>query len=156
VNGPQITVVGNVGSTPRLRTLANGTLVTDFRVAMTPSRFDKTAEAWVDQETLWFGVSCWRALGEHAAMSFNKGDKVIVTGTLSTRAWKDKEGVDRTSMEIDASSAGLDLTRGPVIQKRVERTGPAVTDASSDPWGGQSQGDPQTVEVADLPEQAVA
>jgi single-strand DNA-binding protein len=121
LNAPQITVVGNVGAPPRLRSLADGTFVADFRVAMTPSRFDKTKEAWVDQETLWFSVTCWRSLAEHASMSFNKGDKVVVTGAFSTRTWKDKEGVDRVSNEIDASSVGMDLTRGPVVQKRFER-----------------------------------
>jgi single-strand DNA-binding protein len=121
LNGPQITVVGNVGTPPKLRSLAGGTLVADFRVAMTPSRFDKTSEAWVDQETLWFDVSCWRHVAEHAAMSFHTGDKVIVTGRLSVRSWKDKEDQPRVSMEIDASSVGMDLTRGPVVQRRLER-----------------------------------
>ena len=128
MNGPQITVVGNVGAPPRLRSLADGTFVADFRVAMTPSRFDKTRDAWVDQETLWFSVTCWRSLAEHVSMSVNKGDKVIVTGTFSTRTWKDKEGVDRVSSEIDAASVGVDLTRGPVLQKRFERTTAAEDD----------------------------
>jgi len=122
LNGPQITVVGNVGGEPRLRSLADGTYVADFRVAMTPSRFDKTSESWVDQETLWFSVTCWRTLAEHAHMSVHKGDKVIVTGTFSTRTWTDKDGIDRFSNEIDASSGGVDLTRGPITQRRFVRT----------------------------------
>jgi single-strand DNA-binding protein len=132
VNGPQITVVGNVGGDPRLRNLADGTFVADFRVAMTPSRFDKAREAWVDLPTEWFSVTCWRALAEHAAMSFRRGDKVIVTGTFSTRTWKDKDGLDRVSSEIDATSVGMDVTRGPVQQLRVERPAPATTDERSE------------------------
>jgi single-strand DNA-binding protein len=116
-----MTVVGNVGGTPKLRSLADGTFVTSFSVAMTPSRFDKATEAWVDQETLWFRVTCWRSLAEHAVMSFHTGDKVIVTGTFSTSTWTDKEGLERVSNEIDASSVGMDLTRGPVTQRRFER-----------------------------------
>jgi single-strand DNA-binding protein len=122
LNGPQITVVGHVGGSPRLRSLADGTFVADFRVAMTPSRFDKAREAWVDQPTEWFTVTCWRSLAEHASMSLHKGDKVIVTGSFSTRTWKDKEDVERVSNEIDALSVGMDLTRGPVQQRRFERT----------------------------------
>jgi single-strand DNA-binding protein len=151
LNGPQITVVGHVAASPRLRALAGGTVVADFRVAMTPSRFDKTTEAWVDLETLWFNVSCWRALGEHAALSFNKGDKVVVTGTLSTRSWTSKEGEARTNLEIDATSVGMDLTRGPVIQKRVERTQPAESAAvdAADPWAADQSvvADPVTGEI---------
>jgi single-strand DNA-binding protein len=116
-----MTVVGNVGASPKLRSLADGTFVASFSVAMTPSRYDRGSEAWVDQDTLWFRVTCWRSLAEHAAMSFNKGDKVIVTGTFSTSTWKDKDGVERVSSEIDAVSVGMDLTRGPVTQRRFER-----------------------------------
>jgi single-strand DNA-binding protein len=145
MNGPQITVVGNVAWPPRLRTLASGTVVADFRIGTTPSRFDKVTDAWVDQETLWFNVTCWRTLAENAALSFNKGDRVMVTGSMSTRSWKTKEGEDRTSLEIDATSVGMDLTRGPVIQKRIERTpaaaeGPFAADAEAhvDPTTGES------------------
>jgi single-strand DNA-binding protein len=152
LNGPQITVVGNVGAAPRLRSLADGTFVADFRVAMTPSRYDKTTQAWVDQPTEWFSVTCWRALAEHASMSFHKGDKVIVTGTFSTRTWKDKEGVDRVSSEIEATSVGMDVTRGPVQQKRFERTSTAEVDSRPDEWAAAAAAaDPLTGEI---PEQA--
>lgn len=155
MNAPQITVVGHVGWQPRLRTLAGGTVVADVRVAVTPSRFDKTTQAWVDQETLWFDVTCWRSLAEHAVLSLNKGDKVIVTGRLSTRSWTDKGGESRTSLEIDASSVGMDLSRGPVLQRRLERTPPVedpATDAAGDPWPDPPEGtDPLTGEVG--PEQ---
>ncbi len=142
MNGPQITVVGHVAWPPRLRTLASGTIVADFRVATTPSRFDKTTQAWVDLETLWFGVTCWRSLAEHAALSFNKGDRVIVTGHLSTRSWQGKEGEERNSLEIDATSVGMDLSRGPVLQKRVERaqaTDEGAQNATGDPWAEQPE-----------------
>jgi single-strand DNA-binding protein len=104
---------------------------------MTPRRFDKATESWVDQPTEWFSVTCWRALADHAAMSLHKGHKVIVTGTFSTRTWTDKDGVERVSNEIDASSVGMDLTRGPVVQKRFERStttdvGDKRTDDSND------------------------
>jgi single-strand DNA-binding protein len=85
-------------------------------------------------------------------MSFNKGDKVIVTGAFSSRSWKDKEGVDRTSNEIDAWSVGMDLTRGPVVQKRFERTPALADDKRAEVWTDQSMTvDPVTGEV--IPEQ---
>ena len=148
VNGPQITVVGHVGGTPRLRTLTDGTFVADFRVAMTPSRFDKTTGAWVDQPTEWFSVTCWRALAEHASMSIHKGHKVIVTGTFSTRTWTDKEGVERVSSELDATSVGLDLTRGPVQQRRFERLEAETDDKPTGVWDdGSVTLDPETGEL---------
>jgi single-strand DNA-binding protein len=148
MNGPQITVVGNVAAAPRLRSLADGTVVADFRVAQTPSRYDKARECWVDLEPLWFTVSCWRTLGEHASMSFNKGDKVIVTGRLSTRSWTNDKDELRSSLEIDATSVGMDISRGPVLQKRFERTPSAVDDKPADPWETAQPGvDPSSGEM---------
>jgi single-strand DNA-binding protein len=153
MNGPQITVVGNIAAAPRLRNLADGTVVADFRVAQTPSRYDKARECWVDLEPLWFTVNCWRTLAEHASMSFNKGDRVIVTGRLSTRSWTNDKDEVRSTLEIDAASLGMDISRGPVIQKRFERT-PSSTDAKpADPWTTDAVAvDPDTGEV--IPQQA--
>jgi len=122
MNGPQITVVGHLAWPPRSRTLAGGTVVADFRIGTTPRRFDKSSGQWSDLETLWFGVTCWRDLAEHATTSLKKGDRVVVTGRLSTKSWTTKEGEQRSGLEIDASSVGLDLARGPVSQTRAERT----------------------------------
>lgn len=118
---PVLTVVGNVGRDPRQRVLADGTAVTDFRLAQTPRRLDKVSAQWVDGQTTWFGVTCWRALAMHCAQSLVKGDRVIVTGRLTTRAWVTDQGEQRTGLEIDATAVGVDLTRGPVTVMRDGR-----------------------------------
>jgi single-strand DNA-binding protein len=160
MNGPQITIVGNVAASPRLRSLADGTVVADFRVAQTPSRYDKARESWVDLEPLWFSVSCWRTLAEHAALSFNKGDRVIVTGHLSIRSWTNDKGELRSSLEIDAASVGMDISRGPVLQKRLERTSPAPEEQTSHseaaPSAGTRPGTGEVVTEATAPEEEVA
>lgn len=154
MNGPQITVVGHLAWPPRARTLAGGTVVSDFRIATTPSRLDKTTGQWTDLETLWFGVTCWRTLAEHCASSLKKGDRVVVTGRLSWRTWKNDQGEERSGLEIDASSVGLDLSRGPVTQTRVERSSGAAHD---DPWAAVPQLDPHTGKAAPaVPDQAAA
>ena len=48
---PQITVIGNVARPPKLRTVASGALVADFRLACTPRRQDKTSGDWSDGQT---------------------------------------------------------------------------------------------------------
>lgn len=140
---PTITVVGNVGRPPKQRTLAGGTVVADFRVASTPRRFDKIAQSWSDGETIWFGVTCWRALAEHASVSLKKGDRVIVTGRLLAKSWHAPDGAERTGFEIDATSVGLDLARGPAVQQRVERTS---TSEDDDGWTAREAPDPTTGE----------
>jgi len=117
VHEPVITAVGNVGAPPRTRVIAGGSVVTDFRIASTPRKVDK-AGAWADGQTIWFGVSCWRLLAENVAASVKTGDRVVVTGKLVARSWKNEQGEERSSLEIDAQSIGFDLARGKAVQER--------------------------------------
>jgi single-strand DNA-binding protein len=157
---PLITVVGHVGRPPRQRTLAGGTVVADFRLASTPRRLDKATGQWSDGETLWFGVTCWRALADHATASLNKGDKVVVTGRLLATSWTTEQGEVRTGLEIDASAVGLDLSRGPATQHRPERAGAAEGGPAEDQWtegAGGVTADPTTGEVVPaVPRQVAA
>jgi len=152
VNAPQITVVGHLAREPKLRTLAGGTVVADFRIGSTPSRIDRATGQWSDLPTMWFGVSCWRTLGEHAAMSLKTGDRVIVTGRLTMRTWTNDQGEERSGWEIDASSVGMDLSRGPVTQYRVSRPQTAAESEATDDadWPAQEPPhDPITGELLD-------
>ena len=124
---PFITVVGNVGAPPRTRVLASGAVVTDFRIASTPRRVDRSG-AWSDGETIWFGVSCWRLLAENVASSLRTGDRVVVTGHLRAHTWKTEQGEERSGLEIDAQTVAFDLSRG---KATFERSAPLAV--ASDP-----------------------
>ena len=139
---PQITVIGNVARPPKLRTVASGALVADFRLACTPRRQDKASGEWADGETLWFGITCWRTLADNTAASLTTGDRVVVTGRLATRSWKGDDGVERSSLEIEASSIGLDLARGTATLQRTARGS-----AADDTWASTGQVDPQSGRV---------
>lgn len=142
---PLITIVGNVAWPPRLRTLASGTVVADFRVANTPRNLDKASGQWTDGQTIWFGVTCWRALAENAAASLKKGDRVVVTGRLSSKSWTTEQGEERSGFEIDASAVGVDLSRGPVTQERPERKADRSSgDAEPTDWTTPEPADPMT------------
>jgi len=112
VHEPLLTVVGNVAGPPRQRTTPTGVSVADFRIAATPRRQDKATATWTDGETIWFGVTAWRALAEHCTTSLKKGDRVVVVGRLTTRTWESDSGERRSSLEVEATSVGLDLARG--------------------------------------------
>ena len=152
----QITVVGNVGWAPNHKALASGTVVTDFRLAHTPSRFDKATGEWKDLETMWYSVTCWRGLADNVAASVHKGDRVVVTGKLTQRTYE-KDGQQRTVMEIDASAVGFELTRAPVIAHRPPRVERVTADEQTDdPWA-TAPADPMTGEVvASAADQAAA
>ena len=154
---PLITVIGNVAQTPTLRTTAAGVSVAGFRIAATPRCKHRETDEWIDGETLWFGVSAWRQLGEHCASSISKGDRVVVTGRLLLRTWVDAEGKDRTSLQVDATTVGLDLSRSAA---RVVRPAAPVLDSDPGPLAGlldqrtgETYGGPLSdAQLEDLPE----
>lgn len=136
MNEPHITLTGNVAFAPKLRTVASGTPVADFRLACTPRRQDRATGEWTDGQTLWFGVTCWKALAENAAASLGKGDRVVVSGRLAMRVWTGDDGVERSSYEIEASSLGVDLHRATVT---IER--PTRSTAADDVWNSTGTAD---------------
>ena len=139
---PFITVVGNVGAPPRTRVLASGAVVTDFRIASTPRRVDRSG-AWPDGETIWFGVSCWRLLAENVASSLRTGDRVVVTGHLRAHTWKTELGEERSGLEVAAQTVAFDLSRGKVVQERsVPLTVTTDPGARADALPGEVLGEP--------------
>jgi single-strand DNA-binding protein len=110
-------ITGYVGTDVELRSNSAGG-VASFRVASTP-RHRKGGE-WVDGNTTWMTVTCWRGLAEHAAKSISKGDPVIVIGRLRTNVWKGEDGVVERLI-LEATTLGHDLSRGTSVFSRVER-----------------------------------
>jgi single-strand DNA-binding protein len=132
------TIAGNVGTAPKLIPTRTGTDLASFRLASTPRWFDRGAQEWKDGETLWIGVSCWRALARNVADSLRPGDAVIVHGRLVQRSYTDRTQEARTVIEIEASTVGPDLTRGTAPLTRTshaERSGAgAGARTGADAW----------------------
>ncbi len=78
-----ITIFGNVVKQPESRTTQKGDKVTSFSLAVNDGFGD-------NKRTLWFDCSVWGKRGEAIANNVNKGDKLCVTGDLSTREYNDK------------------------------------------------------------------
>jgi single-strand DNA-binding protein len=120
VNDIPVTLVGNVVTDVSGATTSSGAEVAWFRMASTPRRYDRASGRWVDGETSYLRVSCWRSLARNVVGSLHKGDPVIVTGKLRVREWErdDRRGV---AVEIDATSIGHDLARGMTSFRRPPR-----------------------------------
>jgi single-strand DNA-binding protein len=88
MNDTMITIVGNVVDEPKLRETKSGVKVLSFRIASTSRRYDREQERWVDNESLFATVTCWRWLAENVAASLHKGQPVIATGKLYTREYR--------------------------------------------------------------------
>ena len=107
----EVTLTGLVATTPRHLVTQAGMPITSFRLAATSRRFDAAELRWIDGETNWFTVTCFRALAINAATSISKGHRVIVSGSLRVRDWDNGERAG-TSVEIEAETIGHDLAFG--------------------------------------------
>jgi single-strand DNA-binding protein len=145
-----ITLNGNLTADPELRFTPSGVAVANFTVASTPRTFDKASNEWKDGTATFMRCSIWRQAAENTAESFSKGDRVIVTGRLVSRAWEDKEGQARTSLEVQADDVGGSVKNATVKVTKVGRSGggdfnrnaPAEKPApADDPWGEGAQTD---------------
>lgn len=104
-----ITVVGNLTADPELRYTQNGLAVANFTIASTPRTFDRQANDWKDGEALFLRASCWREFAEHVAGSLTKGSRVIAQGRLKQRTYQDREGNNRTAIELEVDEIGPSL-----------------------------------------------
>ena len=120
MNDVQMTIAGNVVDNPKLRRTKGGHFVASFRVASTPRRFDREANAWVDGATLFVTVTCWRAMGENVAQSLRKGQPIIVQGRYCQREYERDEKL-HTAYELEAIAIGHDLARGTSQFEKVFR-----------------------------------
>lgn len=123
MNETMVTVVGNVVSDPTLRVTSGGVKVTSFRLASTERRYDRGVGGWCDGDTIYWSVSCWRRSAENVADSLAKGQPVVVHGRLRERAYE-VEGQRRTSLEIEATTVGHDLSRGVARFRKAVPSGP--------------------------------
>lgn len=96
----KVTLVGNLGNDPEVRSMqAGGTIVT-LSIA--------TGESWTDkasgerrEKVEWHKVVIFaEQLAGVAERYLKKGDKVYVEGALRTRKWTDQAGVERYSTEV--------------------------------------------------------
>ncbi|MGH3655447.1 MAG: single-stranded DNA-binding protein [Micromonosporaceae bacterium] len=133
MNDTYVTVTGNLVTKPERRRLdSNGATVVNFRIGSTARRFDKRTGGWVDGNTFFVKVSCWRSLADNAYQSLFKGDPVVVTGRLYTREYEAEDGTRRVSYELEATALGHNLARGTATFSRVRPQPVSVSDADVD------------------------
>ncbi len=119
LNEAQVSLTGYVATQPVTRMVKSGASNLSMRVAWTPRRQDRVTGEWVDGNTSYVTVICWRKLATNAGLCVRKGDPVIVKGRLSIRPYEDKQGAQRIAVEIEASAVGHDLSRGVALFQRV-------------------------------------
>ena len=97
-----ITVIGNLGKEAIIRETSAGH-VANFSIAV--YRSGKGADAQTD----WINVVAWHDLARGMEM-VNKGQKLIVHGSISVRNYETDEGVKKYVTEIQARDIGVDIS----------------------------------------------
>jgi single-strand DNA-binding protein len=120
MNDNQISLAGNIVRDPVLKRVSDKAVVTTFRLASTPRRFNSTTEQWVNQESIFLDITCWNRLAERVADCLKGGDPVSVSGRLRMRSFE-VEGQKRTVYEVDAQQVSPDLNRVAVELLRQPR-----------------------------------
>ena len=141
----QLTIVGNLTADPELRFTPNGAAVVNFTIASTPRTFDRQSNQWVDGEALFMRCSLWKEAAENVAESLQKGVRVIADGRIKQRSFQDRDGNNRTVIEMDVDEIGPSLKFATARVTRVDRrNGQPGGQPGGAPQGGEwGQGAPQ-------------
>lgn len=95
----KVILIGNLGSDPKMRSMeGRGQLIANFSVATSESYRDKSGQNV--ERTEWHRVVCYGKLAEIVQKYVKKGGRVYIEGKLKTAKWKDKNGVERESVDI--------------------------------------------------------
>lgn len=95
----KVIIVGNLGADPESRYLPSGDAVCNIRVATTDKWKDK-ASGEMKEQTEWHRISFFGRLAEIAGEYLKKGSQVYVEGSLRTRKYQDKDGVEKYATDI--------------------------------------------------------
>lgn len=91
---------GNLGRDCETRTTSGGDVITSFSVGA-KSGYGK------NEQTLWIKCAIFGKRGESLSKYLVKGTQVAVSGELSLNVWTDKEGKERTDLQVRVNDVTL-------------------------------------------------
>lgn len=98
----KVILIGNLGADPEVRYTPNGNAVANITLATSSAWRDKQTGELQDR-TEWHRIAFFNRLAEIVGEYLHKGSKIYVEGSLRTRKWQDKNGIDRYTTEIIAN-----------------------------------------------------
>ena len=154
----KVTLIGNLGNDPEIRTTNNGSKVANFSLATT--RQWNSASGEKQEKTEWHKCIAWNTGGKGTGLAdiieryVHKGDKLYVEGRIEYRQFEDKEKQTRYVTEINVreilllggskggSGGGGDSFEGPAARSRpVDKTKKAGGDFEEFPGALDAEDD---------------
>ena len=94
---------GRLTHTPELKTTQNGTSVCSFSIAVDRTYTPKGEERKAD----FIDIVAWRQTAEFICKYFQKASMIAIDGSIQTRAYQDKQGSNRTKVEVLANNVSF-------------------------------------------------
>ena len=141
-----VAIMGRLVADPELRTTPSGVSVCTVRIACDRNFVQQGQERQAD----FLDVVAWRHNADFLTKYFSKGSMVAVHGHLQSRQYQDKNGNNRTAVEIvadDLSFAGP--SKRPAGQQPVDDGGEAPPKDYREPAPAYSQGSADDFAVID-------
>lgn len=95
-----VAIMGRLVADPELRTTTQGQSVCSFRIACDRSYVQQGQERQAD----FIDIVAWRQQAEFVSKYFQKGSLIAIEGSLQTRNYQDKNGNNRTTVEVVANN----------------------------------------------------
>ena len=95
-----VAIMGRLVADPELRTTQSGINVVSFRIAC-DRNFARPGE---QRQADFIDIVAWRQQAEFVSKYFQKGSLIAIEGSLQTRQYQDKNGNNRTAVEVVANN----------------------------------------------------
>ena len=95
----KVILMGRLTHEPELKYTQNNTPVVSFSIAVDRNYGGKGEE----RQTDFINIVAWRHTAEFVCNWFTKGQMIVVVGSIQSRRWQDRDGNNRTSIEVVAS-----------------------------------------------------
>lgn len=95
----KVTLIGNVGSDPEIRTTGGGTKMAKVSLATNRIWTDKSGQR--QEKTEWHRLTFWDRMADLIEQYVKKGDRLYVEGRLEYSTTEDDKGVQRYWTDIN-------------------------------------------------------
>ena len=122
-----VAIMGRLARDPELRQTTNGKSVAAFTIACDRNKKDGGAD--------WIPVTAWERTAEFVCKYFQKGSLIAIDGRLQSRSYQDRNGNNRTAIEVVASNihfAGKNEQPKPGFQPAGSAPDVQVSDSGQD------------------------
>jgi single-strand DNA-binding protein len=120
----KVTLIGNLGADPEVKTSSSGMAICKMRLATSQS---KKVNGQYEKVTQWHSLVCFGKTAEYIGNNAKKGAKLLAEGSVSYEQYEGKDGQKRTSTSIVCDSVLMLGERGASEPRQAEAS-QATTD----------------------------